>query len=51
MQNSPRYGHTAVIEALLKHGAKPGTDNKQGLTAAGCALLGGHVAAAKLLLG
>lgn len=40
-----------MLEALLKHGAKPGTDNKQGLTPLGCALLGGHVAAAKMLLG
>lgn len=46
---SRRHGHTAVMEVLLQHGAKAGTDNKQGLTALGAALVGGQVAAAKLL--
>ena len=103
-----RYGHTTVMEALLRHGAKTGAKNKQvrcssqqattlwntcssscrkaglprrghavavhgsihtacmgvfsaccllahlclqGLTAMACALVGGHVAAAKLLQG
>ena len=46
-----RHGHTGVIEALLKHGAKTGSENKQGLSAMGAALVGGHVAAAKLLQG
>lgn len=35
----------------MKHGAKTGAENKQGLTPMGCALVGGHVAAAKLLQG
>ena len=39
------------MEALLRHGAKPGAGNKQGLTPLGCALVGGHVGAAKLLQG
>jgi hypothetical protein len=39
------------MEALLKHGAKTGSENKQGLSAMGAALVGGHVAAAKLLQG
>ncbi len=46
-----RHGHTRVLEALVQHGAKAGAENKQGLTAAACALVGGHVAAAKLLQG
>lgn len=40
-----------MIEALLRHGTKPGAANKQGLTPLACALVGGHVAAAKLLQG
>ena len=39
------------MEALLKHGAKTGSENKQGLSAMGATLVGGHVAAAKLLQG
>lgn len=46
-----RHGHTAAAEALLRHGVKPGAVNKQGLTPVACALLGGHVDAAKLLMG
>jgi ankyrin repeat protein len=46
-----RHGHTGVMEVLVQQGAKAGAENKQGLTAAACALVGGHVAAAKLLQG
>lgn len=46
-----RHGHTAVMEVLVEHGAKTNSENKQGLTAMGCALLSGHVPAAKLLQG
>lgn len=46
-----RYGHTDVMEALLRHGAKAGMPNKQELMPMGCALVGGHIAAAKLLQG
>lgn len=46
-----RHGHTAVMEVLVQHGAKTGPENKQGLTPLACALVGGHVPAAKLLQG
>ena len=44
-----------MVEALLRHGAKAAVAgeaaaNKAGLTPLGCALVGGHVAAATLLL-
>ena len=39
------------MEVLARHGAKASLCNKQGLTPMGCALLGGHMAAAKLLQG
>jgi ankyrin repeat protein len=39
------------MQLLVSHGAKPGPENKRGLSPLACALLGGHVAAAKLLQG
>ena len=36
---------------MLQSGAKAGSENKQGLSAVGAALVGGHVAAVKLLQG
>jgi hypothetical protein len=39
------------MEVLFEHGAKAGAENKQGLTPMGCALVGNHEAAAKLLRG
>ena len=31
------------MEALLKHGAKTGSENKQGLSAMGATLVAGHI--------
>ena len=39
-----------MVEALLRLGAKAAAANKAGLTPLGCALVGGHVAVATLLL-
>ena len=50
MRVTGRHGHVGAAEALLRHGAKPGATNKQGLTPLAAALVGGHTATAKLLL-